>query len=393
MNPEILSALKQIEKERNVPLDMILHAIEDALAKAYEKHFGANQNVIIEIDRSTGALHVWQRKLVVPEVEDPGTEMSLDEARQLSEDAELGMEIDLEVPNDAFGRIAAQTAKQVIVQRIREFERNVIRDEYLKRQYDLMSGTVQRHERREVLLDLGRAEGVIPVGEQAHNEWFRHGDRVKALVIDVRDSPRGPQVVLSRSNPGLLKRLFELEVPEIRQGIVQVKAVVREAGLRSKVAVKSLDSAVDPVGACVGPKGSRVQAVVDELRNEKIDVIPWSDDPITFVANSLQPARVTRVTLFEETRNAVVVVPDHQLSLAIGREGQNARLAAKLTGWHIDIKSETHARDLPEPAKASRPAAEEAVEKPLGVDPKQAFALQDTGARPAAEDGGREGLR
>lgn len=348
MNPEILSALKQIEKERNIPLDMILQAIEDALIKAYEKHFGANQNVVIEIDRTTGGLHVWQRKLVVPAVEDAGTEMSLEEARELSEDAELGMEIDFEVPNDAFGRIAAQTAKQVIVQRIREFERNVIRDEYLKKQGDLMTGVVQRHERREVLLDLGRAEGVLPVSEQAHNEWFRHGDRVRALVVDVRDSQRGPQVVLSRSNPGLLKRLFELEVPEIRQGIVQVKAVVREAGLRSKIAVKSLDSSVDPVGACVGPKGSRVQAVVDELRGEKIDVIPWSDDPITFVANSLQPARVTRVTLYDETRNAIVVVPDHQLSLAIGREGQNARLAAKLTGWHIDIKSETHAKEMAE---------------------------------------------
>lgn len=385
MNPEILSALKQIEKERNVPLDMILQAIEDALVKAYEKNFGANQNVIIEIDRSTGELHVWQRKLVVLEVEDPGTEMSLEEAKALAEEAELGMELDLEVPNDVFGRIAAQTAKQVIVQRIREFEQNVIREEYLKRQYDLMVGTVQRHERREVLLDLGRAEGVIPVAEQAHNEWFRHGDRVKALVLDVRTSLRGPQVVLSRSNPGLLKRLFEQEVPEIRQGIVQVKAVVREAGLRSKIAVKSLDSSVDPVGACVGPKGSRVQAVVDELRNEKIDVIPWSDDPITYVANSLQPAKVLRVTLFEdkETRNAVVVVPDNQLSLAIGREGQNARLAAKLTGWHIDIKSESSARESQDPAPA-RPAAEapkKASEAPAAPEPEA-----DAAPRPAQED-------
>ncbi len=342
MNLEILSALKQIEKERNVPPDMILQAIEDALVKAYEKHFGANQNVIIEIDRGTGALHVWQRKLVVPEVEDPGTEMSLEEAKALSDEAELGMELDLEVPNETFGRIAAQTAKQVIVQRIKEFEQNVIRTEYLKRQFDLMTGTVQRHERREILLDLGRAEGVIPVSEQAHNEWFRHGDRVKALVLDVRTSPRGPQVVLSRSNPGLLKRLFEFEVPEIRQGIVQVKAVVREAGLRSKIAVKSLDSSVDPVGACVGPNGSRVKAVVDELHGEKIDVIPWSEDPITYVANSLQPAKVLRVTLFEDkdVKSAVVVVHDSQLSQAIGREGQNARLAARLTGWKIDIKSE-----------------------------------------------------
>jgi N utilization substance protein A len=386
MNLEILSALKQIEKERNVPLDMILQAIEDALVKAYERNFGANQNVIIEIERSTGELRVWQRKLVVPEVEDPGTEMSLEEAKSLAEEAELGMELDLEVPSDVFGRIAAQTAKQVIVQRIREFEQNIIREEYLKRQFDLMIGTVQRHERREVLLDLGRAEGVIPVAEQAHNEWFRHGDRIKALVLDVRTSLRGPQVVLSRSNPGLLKRLFEQEVPEIRQGIVQVKAVVREAGLRSKIAVKSLDSSVDPVGACVGPKGSRVQAVVDELRNEKIDVIPWSDDPITYVANSLQPAKVLRVTLFEdkEARNAVVVVPDSQLSLAIGREGQNARLAAKLTGWHIDIKSESSARESQEPAAPARPAGEAAKKAP---EPSAAPEPQtDSPQQPAQED-------
>ena len=304
--------------------------------------------VIIEIDRNSGELHIWQRKLVVPEVEDPGLEMSLEEAQEFSPEADIGTEIDMEVPNDTFGRIAAQTAKQVIVQRIRDAEREIVFGEFVRREGELINGTVQRYEHRSLLVDLGRIEGVIPANEQAHNEWFRHGDRIKAYVMEVKTTIRGPQVILSRAQPGLLVRLFELEVPEIRQGIIQVKAVVREAGYRSKIAVKSLENAVDPVGACVGPKGSRVQSVVDELRGEKIDVIPWSDDTHTFVANSLQPARVSRVTLYEDQRSAVVVVPDSQLSLAIGKEGQNARLAARLTGWKIDIKSETQARELQE---------------------------------------------
>jgi N utilization substance protein A len=279
MNLDIIAAAKLIEKERNIPFEMVVHAIEDALKKAYDKHFGEGHNVAIEIDRHSGELRIWKRKLVVPEVENPDLEMSLEEAQELAPEAELGMEIDFQVPNETFGRIAAQTAKQVIVQKIREFERNTVKEEFSKRVGELVTGTAQRYEHRALLVDLGRAEGVIPPSEQAHNEWFRHGDRLKAYVLEVRDTQRGPQVVLSRSSPGLLKKLFEMEVPEIRQGIVQIKAVVREAGLRSKIAVKSLDSSVDPVGACVGPKGTRVQAVVDELRGEKIDVIPWSDDP------------------------------------------------------------------------------------------------------------------
>ena len=295
------------------------------------------------MDRDTAAIHIWQRKTVVPEVLDSNTEISLEDALLLSEDAELGMELDIEVQNDAFGRIAAQSAKQVILQRMREFERDIIREEFSDRKGKLMSGTVVRHERREIIVDLGRAEGIIPPSEQAHNEFFRVGDRVKALVLDVRDGQHGPQIILSRSSPGLLKCLFESQVPEIEKKVVQVKAVVREAGLRSKIAVKSNDPNVDPVGACVGPKGSRVQGIVEELRNEKIDVIPWSDDIAEFIANALQPSHVTKVTLNKEQSNAVVIVPDQQLPLAIGREGQNARLAAKLTGWHIDIKSESSA--------------------------------------------------
>lgn len=368
MNSEFLSALKQIEKERSIPVEKLLPFIEDALVAAYKKNFGANQNVIIEIDRTTGELGIWQRKLVVPTIEDPDTEMSLEEAQQLSPDVDIGMELEMEVPNRTFGRIAAQTAKQVIVQKIREAEREIIYGEYIRREGELISGTVQRYENRSILVDLGRAEGVVPIQEQAANEWFRHGDRIKTYVLEVKTATRGPQVILSRAQPAFLNKLFELEVPEIRQGIIRVKAVVREAGYRSKIAVKSLEAQVDPVGACVGPKGSRVQAVVDELRGEKIDVIPWSDDPIMFVANSLQPARVSRVTLYEEDRSAVVVVPDNQLSLAIGREGQNARLAAKLTGWKIDIKSESQIRQQ---EKAAREAAASEKEKEEAVAEEQ----------------------
>lgn len=356
MNQEFLGALKQIEKERNIPLNKLLPFIEDALVAAYKKNFGANKQVVMEIDRHSGELGIWQRKLVVPQVEDEDTEISLSDAQEMSPDVEVGMELDMEVPNRGFGRIAAQTAKQVIVQKIRECEREIIYGEYIRREGELISGIVQRSESRDrsVSVDLGRAEGIIPPSEQTQNEWFRPGDRIKCYVLEVKTATKGPQVILSRTQPAFLNKLFELEVPEIRQGIIRVKAVVREAGFRSKIAVKSLDSAIDPVGACVGPKGSRVQAVVEELgRKEKIDVIPWSDDPITFVANSLQPARVSRVTLYEEDHSAVVVVPDSSLSVAIGREGQNARLAAKLTGWKIDIKSEAQAREL-EQQKAAK---------------------------------------
>lgn len=371
MNTEFLSALKQIEKERSIPVEKLLPFIEDALVAAYKKNFG-DQNITIEIDRNTGELGIWQRKLVVPAIEDSNTEMSLEEALKLSPDVEVGMELEMEmeVPKRTFGRIAAQTAKQVIVQKIREAEREIIYGEYIRREGELISGTVQRYENRTILVDLGRAEGVVPVSEQAANEWFRHGDRIKCYVLEVKTATRGPQVILSRAQPAFLNKLFELEVPEIRQGVIRVKAVVREAGFRSKIAVKSLDAAVDPVGACVGPKGSRVQAVVDELRGEKIDVIPWSDDPIMFVANSLQPARVSRVTLYEEDRSAVVVVPDNQLSLAIGREGQNARLAAKLTGWKIDIKSESQIRAAEKAAKEQSEAekvAKAPAEQPAGA--------------------------
>ncbi|HEY3999558.1 MAG TPA: transcription termination factor NusA [Candidatus Xenobia bacterium] len=359
MNTEFISALKQIEKERNIPLEMLIRALEDALGAAYKRNFGPNQNIIVEIDRATGAMKVFARKTVVLEVSEEQTELSLDDARQIDDSAQEGDEVLIEVTPTDFGRIAAQTAKQVIVQRIRETERDIIYGEFTKREGDIVSGIVQRYEQRNVLVDLGKAEGVLALSEQAPHEHFRHGERCKAYVLEVKRTARGPQVMLSRTHPGLLKRLFEIEVPEIRQGVISIKAVVREPGYRAKMAVKSNDSSVDPVGACVGPRGSRVQSVSDELRGEKIDLIPWNQDQTVFVANALSPARVIQVLLNDPEKSALVITPDAQLSLAIGKEGQNARLAAKLTGWRIDIKSESQAKEMARD-EAARRAQQEA---------------------------------
>lgn len=364
---EILDALEVMEHERRLPREQIIEAIEYALQKAYEKHYGPNQNVTVEVNRDTAEMRIWQRKTVVfpDDVDNPDTEISIDEARQLTDDIEVGMEIDIEVLDKSFGRIAVQSARQVIVQRMRDFERDVVRKEFADRNGTIITGTVTRSDHRDLIVDLGRTEGIIPRSEQANGERFRVGDRIKAVVKEVRElheGQHGPQVVLSRCSPALLKCLFESQVPEIEKGTVQIKAVVREAGTRSKIAVRSLDPNVDPVGACVGPKGSRVQSIVEELHNEKIDVIPWSEDNSVFIANALQPSHVTKVTLKPsagESNNAVVIVPDGQLPLAIGREGQNARLAAKLTGWHIDIKSESAAAAEAAAAETAAQADEE----------------------------------
>lgn len=347
--PELLQALETIERERNLPKEKIIEAIEEALQKAYERDYGANSSVIIELDRDTAALHIWQRKTVVPEVYDPNSEISLDDAKEQVEDAELGMELEFEIPSEAFRRIAAQSAKQVILTKIREYERDTIKNEYDNRKGTILTGTAVRYEHRDIIVDLGRAEGIIPFREQAQNENIRINDRIKAVVKEVvedKDS-RSPRIILSRASSLLLKSLFENQVPEIQKGIVKIKAVAREAGMRSKVAVTSTDPNVDPVGACVGPKGSRVQAIGEELRNERIDIIPWSDDPAEFIANALLPSSVTKVILNEnDAKSAIVIVPDDKLPLAIGRDGQNARLAAKLTQLHIDIKNESNALDL-----------------------------------------------
>jgi len=341
VNGDFITALKQIEKERAIPLDIILGAIEDALGAAYKRNFGPSQNVVIEIDRTNGAMRAMAKKMVVTKVSDPQLEISLAKAKKIKPDVQKGEEIDIEVTPEDFGRIAAQTAKQVIVQRIREAEREIIFTEFTRREEEILSGIVQRYEQKNILLDLGKIEGIIPPSEQVAGEHFKHGDRIKALVLEVKKTTRGPQVVLSRSHPHLIKRLFEMEVPEISHNIIEVKSVVREPGNRSKIAVYSKDAKVDPVGACVGPKGSRVQTIVDELKGEKIDIIHWSADPTLYISHSLSPAKVVLVTIYEYDKSAIVVVPDHQLSLAIGKEGQNARLAAKLTGWKIDIKNQT----------------------------------------------------
>ncbi|MDA8066436.1 MAG: transcription termination factor NusA [Thermaerobacter sp.] len=345
MNGELLNALDQLERERGISKDVLIEAIEAALISAYRRNFNSAQNVRVAVHRDTGEIKVYARRTVVEEVNDPREEISREEAREKDPSLDLGDVYESEVTPRDFGRIAAQTAKQVVVQRIREAERGMIFDEFSEREGDIVTGIVQRVEHRLVIIDLGKAEAVLGPGEQMPGEFYRPGERIKTYVAEVKKTTKGPQIVVSRTHPGLLKRLLELEVPEIRDGTVELKAVAREAGSRSKIAVQAREENVDPVGACVGAKGSRIQAVVTELRGEKIDVISWDPDPRTFVANALSPAKVLEVQVDEGEKLARVVVPDYQLSLAIGKEGQNARLAAKLTGWRIDIKSESQIRE------------------------------------------------
>lgn len=342
MNIEFIDALKEIEKEKGLEADVLLEAIEAALISAYKKNFGS-QNVRVSIDRLTGEIKVFARKDVVENILDSRAEITVEEARKINPNYEVGDLVEIEVTPREFGRIAAQTAKQVVVQRIREAERNIIYDEFVSREDDIVTGIIQRQELGNVYIDLGKIEALLAPTEQIPEEQYNHGERIKAYIIEVKKTTKGPQILVSRTHPGLLKRLFELEVPEIFDGTVEIKSVAREAGARSKIAVYSKDENVDPVGACVGPKGMRVQTIVTELKGEKIDIVKWSKDPAVYVANALSPAKVLSVGANEEQKIAKVVVPDYQLSLAIGKEGQNARLAAKLTGWKIDIKSESQA--------------------------------------------------
>ena len=337
---EIVRALDELQKERGIAKEVLLDAIEAALVSAFKRHYGSSQNVRVMIDPGTGKVLVLARKAVVEEVEDPKTQISLDDARVIDPGYNPGDVIENEVTPREFGRIAAQTAKQVVVQRIREAERGVLYEQFSNREGDVVTGTVSRIEARNVILDLGKTEASLPQQEQVPTERYEPGMRLKCYVVEVRKTNRGPMVVLSRTHPGLLKRLLELEIPEVADGVVEIRGIAREAGARSKVAVLAHDPNVDPVGACVGPRGARIQAVVSELAGEKIDVIPWSEDYSTFIANALSPAKVVEVRPDFISKVAMVVVPDYQLSLAIGREGQNARLAAKITGWKIDIKSE-----------------------------------------------------
>jgi N utilization substance protein A len=342
---ELITALAQLEREKGISKEVVLEALEAALIKAYSRNFGSAQNVKVHVNRQTGAVKVYALKAVVESPTDRLVEISLEEARQRNPEYQLGDVVEEEATPKAFGRIAAQTARQVVVQRLREVERGMIFDEYAGREGDIVTGIIQRTENRHVIVDLGRIEAQLPPTEQMPGEVYRYGDRCKTYVLEVKRSPKGPLVILSRSHPGLLKRLFELEIPEIHDGVVEIKSIAREAGQRSKVAVVSRDANVDAVGACVGPKGMRVQAIVSELRGEKIDIVPWSSDCGQFVASALSPAKVVAVDCKEDGKLARVVVPDYQLSLAIGKEGQNARLAAKLTGWKIDIRSESQSQE------------------------------------------------
>ena len=343
MNAEFMQAFEELGKEKGIAPEILFDAIEAALISAYKRNFGSAQNVRVSLDRITGEIHVYARKIVVSELTEPHLEVSLAEAKEIDPRYEENDIIEIEVTPKDFGRIAAQTAKQVVVQRIREAERGIIYDEFSNRESDILTGIVQRIEQKNVFIDLGKAEAILAPTEQIPFEQYKHGDRVKSYIIEVKKTTKGPQILVSRTHPGLLKRLFELEVPEIQDGIVEIKSVAREPGMRSKIAVYSRDEDIDPVGACVGHKGMRVQTIVDELKGEKIDIVKWSPDPVKYIANSLSPAKVVSVEVNELEKISKVIVPDFQLSLAIGKEGQNARLAAKLTGWKIDIKSESQA--------------------------------------------------
>lgn len=345
MSSELLDALDLLEKEKGISREVIIEAIEAALVSAYRRNFNQAQNVRIDLNLGAGTMKVFARKDVVEEVFDPRLEISVEDARRINPNYQIEDVVELEVTPKDFGRIAAQTAKQVVTQRVREAERGIIYSEFIDREEDIMTGIVQRVDSKFIYVSLGKIEAILPANEQMPNERYRPHDRIKVFITKVEKTTKGPQIYVSRTHPGLLKRLFEIEVPEIYDGTVEIKSVSREAGDRSKISVHSENPEVDPVGSCVGPKGSRVQAVVNELKGEKIDIVKWSNDPVVFVANALSPSKVLDVIVNEEEKATTVVVPDYQLSLAIGKRGQNARLAAKLTGWKIDIKSETDARE------------------------------------------------
>jgi len=372
---ELVTALREIARDRDIPFEMLLEALEAALITAYKRHYGGEANAIVTVDRQTGEYTVYHRRAVVAEVLDPKLEISQKQAGQRYQVGDFYDEV--VTPKD-FGRIAAQTAKQVIVQRIREAERDTIYNKYAARVNDIVRGTVQRYEQRNmyVLLE-GKDEALLPLSEQVPRENFRINDFIRAYILDVRKSPKGPTVILSRAAEGLVQRLLEFEVPEIEAGIVELMAIAREAGSRTKVAVRSNRNEIDAVGACLGPKSSRIANVSDELRGEKIDVIRWDADPITFISNALAPAKVVSVELFAEDGAALVIVPDYQLSLAIGREGQNVRLAARLTGWRLEITSEADAAQARERYLSERTRA---VEQPAAEQPVEAVVEEETEA-------------
>lgn len=339
-NRELVSVIEEIVKAKGIETEKIISALESALLTAAKKRFGMSENIQVHIDPKTGEIEVLTLKRIVGTVSDPKGEISLEDAKKVDSNAELGDEIGSVIEMEDFGRISAQMAKQVIFQRVREAEWETVYKEYSGREGELVSGMILGQERKNYIVDIGKTEALLPYNEQMPRENYRRGDRIRAYLLEVKKSAKGPQVILSRSHPNFVARLFEVEVPEISAGIVEIKGVVREPGDRTKIAVCSKDKAVDPIGACVGIRGSRVQSVVRELRGEKIDIITWTEDPRVFIGEALNPAAVEKVGIDEEKKTALVIVPDNQLSLAIGKNGQNVRLAAKLTGWKIDILSE-----------------------------------------------------
>ena len=344
-NNELLEALNILEQEKNISKDTLLEAIENSLVTACKNHFGSSDNVKVSIDPETCEFHVFQEKTVVETVEDPVEQISLVNAKMINSKYEIGDVVNIEVQSKEFGRIATQNAKNVILQKIREEERKVLYDQYYSMEKDVVTGVVQRYVGRNVSINLGRVDAILTENEQVKGEVFQPTERIKVYILEVKATSKGPKVLVSRTHPELVKSLFESEVAEVREGIVEIKAIAREAGSRTKIAVWSNDPDVDPVGACVGMNGARVNAIVGELRGEKIDIITWNENPAMMIENALSPAKVISVIADAEEKSAKVVVPDYQLSLAIGKEGQNARLAARLTGFKIDIKSETQARE------------------------------------------------
>lgn len=345
MNNELLEALNILEEEKNISKDTLLEAIENSLLTACKNHFGKSENIRVSIDPQTCEFHVYQEKTVVEKVEDPCMEISLANAKMIDSVYELGDVINEEVKSKEFGRIATQNAKNVILQKIREEERKVLFDEYYSKEHDVVTGVVQRYVGKNVSINLGKVDAILTEGEQIEGEVFKPTERIKLYILEVKSTSKGPKILVSRTHPDLVKRLFESEVTEVKDGIVEIKSIAREAGSRTKIAVYSQDEDVDAVGACVGMNGARVNAIVNELRGEKIDIINWCENSAVLIQNALSPAKVISVIADDEERKAKVVVPDYQLSLAIGKSGQNARLAARLTGFKIDIKSETQARE------------------------------------------------
>lgn len=345
MNKELMGALDELEREKNISKETLLDAIEQSLIQAYKNHFGKADNVHVTINRETGDFSVYADRKVVEFVEDPAEEVSLVEAQKQNTNAEVGDILKVPVHSDKFGRIATQNAKNVILQKIREEERKVLFDQYHGNEKEVVTGIVQRVVGHNVSVNLGKADAILAENEQVKGETFKPTERIKVYILEVKDTPKGPRILVSRTHPGLVKRLFESEVAEVKDGTVEIKSIAREAGSRTKLAVWSNDLDVDPVGACVGVNGARVSAIVNELRGEKIDIINWDENPAILIENALSPAKVIAVMADPDEKTALVVVPDYQLSLAIGKEGQNARLAARLTGFKIDIKSETQARE------------------------------------------------